>query len=138
MICFKESAVDIYKDDTTRDKVYIVSKAQTSVSIPTQNNGRWVHKVAIVIDGKEAEMLNYKEGTDSFEFVADLNYNSYVDTKNYEIYYIYNYSDGDYDIEIANGNITAADEDDGKRTDDKKLYKLVAKSGILSFEVKEA
>lgn len=119
----------------TSTPVYADGKAEITVNVPKHDDGKWIHKVGITVDDNDSELINYKDGDNTYDFVADITADSYGnDTVNYESYYIYNYSDGDFSTEINADNYKSADEDDGSGSNPLQLFKKILNNSIIIFK----
>ncbi|MDO4300854.1 MAG: leucine-rich repeat domain-containing protein [Clostridia bacterium] len=141
LYCFKGSAADMGEENLgCNEKKYIAENAVLEVSVPIEENDEWVHKAGVSVTNGDTvydeELTNYAESDNEYKFTADIYINEYVSKSlNYETYYIYNYADGDYDEQIANGSVNDASSDD--KSDKETLFKKIISQGTVKFTLKE-
>lgn len=140
MYCFKGSVADKSEANLGYgEKKYIVENASLEFNVGIGDNGRWIHKVGIILTNNKGdivsdqELKNYTINDSGYNFLADIYINEYLfNPLKYQVYYIYNYTDGDYDKEIAEG-IESADY----LSEKEQLNQAYIKAGKLSFILKE-
>ena len=141
LYCFKNSSADIDKSNIgCNEKKYIVENATLDISIPIKENNQYIHKVGISVTNDnttlDRELTNYSKNDNEYKFTADMYINEFIEKPlSYETYYIYNYANGDYDKQIADGSVNDSSSDD--KSNKEKLFKKIISKGTIKFTLKE-
>lgn len=141
LYCFKNSSADIDKSNIGCDeKKYIVENATLDISIPIKENNQYIHKVGISVTNDnttlDRELTNYSKNNNEYKFTADMYINEFIEKPlSYETYYIYNYANGDYDKQIADGSVNDSSSDD--KSNKEKLFKKIISKGTIKFTLKD-